>query len=62
MMWPRACACAQKAFSMTMNERFNADGGFIGIIEWILGVRDQQWNAVVSRALFEVDETYEAAK
>ena len=47
---------------MTMNERFNADGGFIGIIEWILGVRDQQWNAVVSRALFEVDETYEAAK
>lgn len=47
---------------MTMNERFNADGGFIGIIEWILGARKEQWNAVVSRALFEVDETYAGAK
>ncbi|KAJ4944236.1 hypothetical protein JOQ06_012781 [Pogonophryne albipinna] len=27
-------------FTLTMNERFSLDGGYIGILEWILGKRD----------------------
>ncbi|XP_038055562.1 acid ceramidase-like [Patiria miniata] len=29
--------------TMTMNERYNIDGGFVGIFEWILGQRSEQW-------------------
>ena len=54
--------CAQGAYSLTVNERFSLDGGFIGIIEWLRGMRQQQWNAVVTRAAFEQDESYQQAK
>ncbi|XP_022084519.1 acid ceramidase-like [Acanthaster planci] len=29
--------------TMTMNERYNIDGGYIGILEWIMGKRSEQW-------------------
>nr|XP_054756069.1 acid ceramidase-like [Lytechinus pictus] len=35
--------------SLSMNERFQLDGGFIGIIEWIIGQRDGQWMGFVLR-------------
>lgn len=28
----------QNAFTITMNERFNLNGGYLGIIEWLLGL------------------------
>ncbi|XP_072171207.1 acid ceramidase-like [Diadema setosum] len=34
---------------LSMNERFQLDGGFIGIIEWVLGQRDGQWMGFVLR-------------
>lgn len=61
LYWHR-CARAQGAYSLTVNERFSLDGGFIGIIEWMRGMRQQQWNAGITRAAFELDETYQQAK
>ncbi|TEA25730.1 hypothetical protein DBR06_SOUSAS1210006, partial [Sousa chinensis] len=29
--------------SLTLNERFSTNGGFMGVIEWILGKKDAKW-------------------
>ncbi|XP_071787477.1 acid ceramidase-like [Asterias amurensis] len=29
--------------TLTMNERFNINGGFLGVLEWFLGQRSEQW-------------------
>ena len=49
-------------FTLTVNERFGLNGGFVGITEWIFGERNQYWNAALSRAVFELDNTFEEAK
>lgn len=41
--------CLKGVLSLSMNERFQAEGGFIGIIEWVLGQRDGQWMGFVLR-------------
>uniref|UniRef100_A0A8C7P760 Acid ceramidase n=1 Tax=Oncorhynchus mykiss TaxID=8022 RepID=A0A8C7P760_ONCMY len=50
------------AFTLTMNERFSLDGGYIGIVEWILGKRDGMWMSFLTRSVLENATSYEAAK
>lgn len=49
-------------FSLTMNERFSLDGGYIGILEWILGQRDGMWMSFLTRSVLENSTSYEEAK
>ncbi|KAK7481951.1 hypothetical protein BaRGS_00026754 [Batillaria attramentaria] len=49
-------------FSLTMNERFNADGGFIGIIKWLEGDRSEQWMGFLTRAVMENATSYAEAQ
>jgi len=49
-------------FTLTMNERFNKDGGFIGIMEWILGSRNIQWMGFLTRNTLEYAQNYTDAK
>uniref|UniRef100_A0A8C1TWA8 Acid ceramidase n=1 Tax=Cyprinus carpio TaxID=7962 RepID=A0A8C1TWA8_CYPCA len=49
-------------FSLTMNERFNFDGGYVGILEWILGWRDGMWMGFLTRKVLENATSYEDAK
>mmetsp|Transcript_32027 Transcript_32027/g.80360 ORF Transcript_32027/g.80360 Transcript_32027/m.80360 type:complete len:403 (-) Transcript_32027:134-1342(-) len=50
------------AFTMTINDRFALDGGFVGITEWILGNRKQNWLAPLTRSVFEDPaSTYQSA-
>ncbi|XP_029442855.1 acid ceramidase isoform X2 [Rhinatrema bivittatum] len=51
-----------EAFSLTMNERMSLDGGYIGILEWILGERDGMWMGFLTRAVLENATSYEEAK
>jgi acid ceramidase len=47
---------------LTINERFKLNGGFIGVIEWIIGLRNQQWIGFLTRTVMENVETYTAAQ
>ncbi|XP_072240939.1 acid ceramidase [Leuresthes tenuis] len=49
-------------FTLTMNERFSLDGGYIGILEWILGQRDGMWVSFLTRSVLENANSYEEAK
>ncbi|KAJ8383476.1 hypothetical protein AAFF_G00220720 [Aldrovandia affinis] len=49
-------------FTLTMNERFSLDGGYIGIVEWILGKRDGMWMSFLTRSVLENATSYEEAK
>ncbi|XP_034044501.1 N-acylsphingosine amidohydrolase (acid ceramidase) 1b [Thalassophryne amazonica] len=49
-------------FSLTMNERFSIDGGFIGLLEWILGKRSGMWMSFLTRSVLENATSYEEAK
>lgn len=56
-------AVKKGAFSFSVNERFSWNGGYIGILEWILlNDHKQQWQAFLSRDLMESATTYEQAK
>ncbi|XP_042325602.1 LOW QUALITY PROTEIN: acid ceramidase [Sceloporus undulatus] len=50
------------AFSLTMNERFSLDGGYIGLFEWIMGQRDGWWMSFLTRSVLENGTSYEDAK
>uniref|UniRef100_A0A671N7M1 Acid ceramidase n=1 Tax=Sinocyclocheilus anshuiensis TaxID=1608454 RepID=A0A671N7M1_9TELE len=50
------------SFTLTMNERFSLDGGYIGILEWILGKRDGMWMRFLTRSVLENATSYESAK
>ncbi|CAM4498254.1 hypothetical protein PO909_014974 [Leuciscus waleckii] len=52
----------QRSFTLTMNERFSLDGGYIGILEWILGKRDGMWMSFLTRSVLENATSYESAK
>ncbi|KAA8594622.1 hypothetical protein FQN60_011757 [Etheostoma spectabile] len=45
-------------FTLTMNERFSLDGGYIGILEWILGKRDGMWMSFLTRSVLENANRY----
>ncbi|KAM7009429.1 acid ceramidase [Tautogolabrus adspersus] len=49
-------------FTLTMNERFSLDGGYIGILEWIFGNRDGMWMSFLTRSVLEKANSYEEAK
>ncbi|XP_065884500.1 acid ceramidase-like [Dysidea avara] len=36
-------------FTLTMNERFTVDGGYIGLLEWVLGKRSGHWMSFLTR-------------
>lgn len=42
-------AVKQNAFTMTMNERFALDGGYVGILEWLLGISQGKWMGFLTR-------------
>ncbi|XP_074650148.1 acid ceramidase-like isoform X1 [Tubulanus polymorphus] len=49
-------------FTLTMNERFNADGGYIGILKWILGDRKSVWMGFLTRMVLETASSFEEAR
>ncbi|KAL7856328.1 hypothetical protein AOLI_G00199320 [Acnodon oligacanthus] len=49
-------------FTLTMNERFSLNGGYIGILEWILGKRDGMWMSFLTRSVLENATSYAEAK
>ncbi|XP_015686355.1 acid ceramidase [Protobothrops mucrosquamatus] len=49
-------------FTLTMNERFSLDGGYIGILEWLIGKRDGWWMSFLIRTVLENGTSYEEAK
>ncbi|XP_037687134.1 acid ceramidase isoform X2 [Choloepus didactylus] len=49
-------------FSLTLNERFAPSGGYLGILEWILGKRDAMWIGFIMRSVLENATSYEEAK
>ncbi|CAH1777606.1 unnamed protein product, partial [Owenia fusiformis] len=49
-------------FTLTMNERFNIDGGFVGIFEWLLGNHTGQWMSFLTRDTLEQAASYDDAK
>ncbi|MGH0121314.1 UNVERIFIED_CONTAM: hypothetical protein FKN15_070375 [Acipenser sinensis] len=49
-------------FTLTMNERFNLDGGYIGLLEWILGRRDGMWMSFLTRSVLENATSYDDSK
>ncbi|KAM6440334.1 acid ceramidase isoform 1-T1 [Liasis olivaceus] len=52
----------QGIFTLTMNERFSIDGGYIGVFEWLLGQRDGWWMSFLTRTVLENSTSYEDAK
>lgn len=48
--------------TLTMNERFSIDGGYIGVLEWILGIRHGAWMSFLTRSVLENATSYEEAK
>ncbi|KAM3832120.1 acid ceramidase isoform 3-T3 [Vipera latastei] len=52
----------QGLFTLTMNERFSLNGGYIGIFEWLIGKRDGWWMSFLTRAVLENSTSYKDAK
>lgn len=48
--------------TLTMNERFSIDGGYIGVLEWILGIKQGAWMSFLTRRVLENATSYEEAK
>jgi len=49
-------------FALAVNERFVINGGYIGIIEWILGIHNQKWVGFLTRDVMTSKNYYEAQK
>lgn len=49
-------------FSFSMDERFNKDGGFIGIIKWLEGDRNESWMGFLARQVMENATSYKEAQ
>ncbi|XP_031549025.1 acid ceramidase-like [Actinia tenebrosa] len=47
--------------TLTLNERFNINGGYIGMIEWILGKRSAKWTSFITRDVLEQASSYAEA-
>ena len=48
-------------FTLTMNERFSLDGGYIGILEWLLGMRSESWMGFLTRGTLESATSFSEA-
>ncbi|KAM6220751.1 acid ceramidase [Rhynchocyon petersi] len=49
-------------FSLTLNERFALNGGYMGILEWMMGKKDAMWIGFITRSVLENSTSYEEAK
>uniref|UniRef100_A0A8C5W840 Acid ceramidase n=1 Tax=Microcebus murinus TaxID=30608 RepID=A0A8C5W840_MICMU len=49
-------------FSLTLNERFSINGGYLGVLEWIMGKKDAMWIGFITRSVLENSTSYEEAK
>ncbi|CAH1276126.1 ASAH1 [Branchiostoma lanceolatum] len=49
-------------FTFSINERFSLDGGYVGIIEWILGDHSSSWMAFLTRETLEHATSFEEAE
>lgn len=46
--------------SMSLNERFGLEGGFVGLIEWVLNTnREQKWTTLLARDVLESGMNFE---
>jgi acid ceramidase len=53
---------AQGAFTVTMNERFNINGGFIGLLQWLLGLAPNvSFSTFLVREVMETANTFDHA-
>lgn len=50
------------AFSLTVNERFKLNGGYIGLLEWVLGDHSEHWVGFLTRHVMENVTDYESAR
>ncbi len=47
---------------MSLNERFALEGGFVGLVEWVLNVnRNQQWATFLARDILESNLSFDDA-
>ncbi|KAI5702678.1 hypothetical protein M8J75_002944 [Diaphorina citri] len=55
-------ALKRNKFSLTINERFKLNGGYIGLTEWILGRRNHRWMGLLTRQVMEEADSFKAAQ
>lgn len=48
-------------FSLSLDERFSLDGGYIGILRWLLGDRSAHWAGFLMRSVLEEADGFDAA-
>lgn len=48
-------------FTITLDERFSLDGGFVGIIRWLMGDRSAKWAGFLMRDILDKKSTYQEA-
>jgi acid ceramidase len=48
-------------FTITANERFDLDGGYIGILKWLLGDTSSSWMTLLVRQVMETADSYDEA-
>lgn len=48
-------------FTLSLDERFSMDGGFVGIIRWLLGDRSARWAGFLMRDVLEQADGYHQA-
>ncbi|KAM6149839.1 acid ceramidase [Erethizon dorsatum] len=49
-------------FSLSLNERFSMNGGYLGLLEWIMGKKDATWIGFITRSVLENGTSYEEVK
>uniref|UniRef100_A0A1B6GT78 ceramidase n=1 Tax=Cuerna arida TaxID=1464854 RepID=A0A1B6GT78_9HEMI len=49
-------------FSLSVNERFISNGGYVGLVEWILGRRDLSWLGLLTRKVMQTAQNYQQAQ
>uniref|UniRef100_A0A7M5UWG4 Acid ceramidase n=2 Tax=Clytia hemisphaerica TaxID=252671 RepID=A0A7M5UWG4_9CNID len=54
-------AVKPQTFTLTMNERFALDGGYVGIFEWLLGISQGQWMGFLTRTTLLNATDYQTA-
>nr|UVW99775.1 acid ceramidase 1 [Nephotettix cincticeps] len=52
----------KNAFSLTINERYVTNGGYLGIAEWFMGIHNQSWLGLLTRRVMETAESYDKAQ
>lgn len=48
-------------FTITLDERFSLDGGFVGITRWLMGDRSAKWAGFLMRDILDQTPTYHEA-